>query len=688
MNVTGACEACQVWVLGNILRIEVFEPVRMMDDAAFYLENRWRPGGAVTEFHGCGPQALLALLAAAAGIALVFLEVWCEALRQIAQGSRLRGYFQKLVGGLAPGQRSHVTVSHVSFGSVALESCGVMLGLCQTGTYGIWAESRVVSVCKSLAQAGPIVGLSAGGIGFCEDRFGGSNATPVPLIGLSPVLPAGHPLLGGAVRTSDYEVLLAAEVAQLAAEDSLTSLPRSPTFRLAYLVQAARVGELSAAWRHLSPKASLLVLTFRERADGALFFPGSSMNEGRNLLFLAARLAERAQGFRFHYLVMLEPELKFLRGGFSEFEAFLFDWRPAVAVPGYYPAYAAEGHPDYHESVEEEAFAIGRIDFHFVAYHWAAVEELWPMDTRHDAGGCWWGSHWLQQQLMSLKYRGYVIAARRVVVHNEIHASYPKANCVVVQPVLETWLASLLAPEHHHCLLNSNAVRGRAWGAPTRGPPDHQPGHYSPWDAASLGPTCELATKVVTTHAVATARTGVYPLRPSEMLRRPLRVFSPPGNPSCWRGVEPLLLAYDKRNMKMTGQKLVGMVDTPGTAAWRGCCSPFLDGETQIMFGYFPCWSDDEYSFESCCFREMPSTGAGQSPGAPHEDSRALEPLGRQASNPVQFGARWTALQKGACRHILNAFPLIPGLSWYICGARGAMVQRELTFESSGIVSF
>lgn len=45
-----------------------------------------------------------------------------------------------------------------------------------------------------------------------------------------------------------------------------------------------------------------------------------------------------------------------------------------------------------------DEYAIGRIDFHFIAYHWAALGELWPMDTRQDVGGCWWGAHWLQMQ--------------------------------------------------------------------------------------------------------------------------------------------------------------------------------------------------------------------------------------------------------------------------------------------------
>jgi len=300
-------------------------------------------------------------------------------------------------------------------------------------------------------------------------------------------------------------------------------------------------------------------------------------------------------------------------------------------------------------------------------------------DTRQDVGGCWWGAHWLQQQLMSLKYRGFVLASRLVVVHNEIHASYPKMNCEISLAIIDTWLATLLAPAHRHCLMANNAVRGKAWGKPAVGPPRLEAGHYSPWEARLLDPDSCSVTEIplgsdespyrCSQAAVACAP---YPLRPSEMLRRPLHVYSPPGQPHCFEGMEELTTSLDNKNLAFTGEgRRKGLIRDAGSSPWRGCCAAFEDGTKQVMFGLFPCWND-LFDFSSCCYRHM----------APVSEERKFLPLGDQALNPDRFGANW-AIFEGACYRKTHDLPSAPGLGWYTCDAAAGLRERELTFESS-----
>lgn len=676
-NRTDACEACQAWVLMNMLRIETIVPVQMMDDGDFFQRNRAQPPGS---FLGCIPE-LVPALALATGTEEDFLGLWCKGLKEMAHSRSVEPHFVELVKELAPGMRSHRTVAHSTFASVASRACGKLLGICRGGESAMWVAMSVMQTCNVFRLLASHVSFYIGGDGFCEDRFGWEQSRWQKA---NPVLPITHPLLHGTVSKQDHDAMFKVEVEFTRDVEQDRLLPLATTFKVAYLVQGATVQEMSAVWAYLPESASLLVLTFRQQFTGAIYFPGSAMNEGRNMLYFATRLAEREQGWRYDYIVTLEPEVKFLRGGFAHFHHFLSEWRPAVAVPGYFPAYASEGHPDYHgfndaDGMLQNEYAIGRIDFHFVAYHWATLAELWPMDTRQDVGGCWWGAHWLQQQFMSLKYRGFVLASRAVVVHNEIHASYPKVNCEISLSIIDTWLATLLLPEHRHCLMANNAVRGKSWGKPTLGPPRLEAGHYSPWEVHLLDPdSCAFAAErapgsdeIPYRCSEATSACAPYPLRPSEMLQRPLYVYSPPGQPACFEGMEETAIRLDQRNLALTNMgDRPGVDRSPGASVWRGCCAAMQDGNKQVMFGIFPCWSG-QFDFSQCCYRRM----------APVSVERNLLPLGDQALNPDRFGANW-AMFGGACFRKSHDLPNAPGLGWYFCDAAAGMRGRELTFES------
>eukprot|EP00747_Dinoflagellata_sp_TGD_P001514 gnl/TRDRNA2_/TRDRNA2_102097_c0_seq2.p1 gnl/TRDRNA2_/TRDRNA2_102097_c0~~gnl/TRDRNA2_/TRDRNA2_102097_c0_seq2.p1 ORF type:complete len:360 (+),score=18.81 gnl/TRDRNA2_/TRDRNA2_102097_c0_seq2:312-1391(+) len=309
--------------------------------------------------------------------------------------------------------------------------------------------------------------------------------------------------------------------------------------------------------------------------------------------------------------------------------------------------------------LDSEAFAVGRVDFHFVAYHWAAVEELWPLDTRRDAGGCWWGAHWLQQQLMSLKYRGHVLVARRTVVHNEIHGTYPKSMCQPVFAIINSWLDSLVAPALRQCLLPGSAVRGTAWGSAVRGPPLGSAGLYTPWHAAML--SAAECTLVDTGRLGLPEEAHTSPFRPSDMLRRAAYIFASPGEPACFHG---------------------------GHVTWAGCCQPYwkLDsGSASVLFGYMGCWNEN-FGFQECCYKVMPPLLAHLGHAVLHraafsELHEAVAPRGRSRPSPLEFGPRLIEGVRGACRK--EAVPGVSlGLEWYVCRGPGGVVSTDTTFET------
>ncbi|CAE8725573.1 unnamed protein product [Polarella glacialis] len=202
--------------------------------------------------------------------------------------------------------------------------------------------------------------------------------------------------------------------------------PLSKKFRVLYLVQGPRPAVLSKFYASLiSPRSQLLFLAFaapQPRQFGALEFPKSLLGDGRNLLYLAARAWERLLGYRYHYLIWLDDDIRMLRGDARSFERFLMHWQPALATPSEYAAHAFI--PEFFQCSGagdcSEAFATCHLDHNFIAFHAEVIETLWPLDTRWDKE-CWWTSQYRQTAEASLRFRGHVLLAKRFTVVNYDH---------------------------------------------------------------------------------------------------------------------------------------------------------------------------------------------------------------------------------------------------------------------------
>lgn len=291
----------------------------------------------------------------------------------------------------------------------------------------------------------------------------------------------GHPFLKKVIGRVDYQRILH-EATERSLHRRDNSLPVEKSAFL-YLCQASHIHRLSMLYGLFpSTSSALLVTTWKFRTHGAIYFPNSTLAEGRQVLFAAARLQERRQGWRYVYWIMLDDDVAFLRGGPREFEAFLSAWEPAVAVPADYWHHARFREYQLETS---EAYAAYHVDHQVIAYHHETIDELWPFDLRWDTE-CWWASQWHQGVLASVKYRGHVLVSKKVVVLNPVHNPYPKASYQEAFDNATFHLQSLLPAEVRHCARYVNATEtGLPWGKPMR-----KSGRYDNWALDGLEQDC------------------------------------------------------------------------------------------------------------------------------------------------------------------------------------------------------
>jgi glycosyltransferase involved in cell wall biosynthesis len=166
--------------------------------------------------------------------------------------------------------------------------------------------------------------------------------------------------------------------------------------------------------------ADLLVLTWKEKVDGAIFAPGSSWSSGRNLLLkhALARIDD------YEYFIFLDDDIRFDKGDWHEFEALLMKYRPAIATP-FCPWYE----PTKGVCAPMEAQCTSFFDAMFNAFHHEVLRDnvLLPYCTKWDKES-WWYSQWIVIQLADLFYRGHVVQLNSIVTGNLVHSAYPKGK--------------------------------------------------------------------------------------------------------------------------------------------------------------------------------------------------------------------------------------------------------------------
>ena len=148
-----------------------------------------------------------------------------------------------------------------------------------------------------------------------------------------------------------------------------------------------------------------------------LYFPNSTLAEGRLALYVAARLLELSQGWLYNYFVLLDDDVVSDEQSLRSFEADLLLWQPAVAAPNM-------GYPIVATKSIANATATSNLDHIVVAYHREAVEILFPYVLEYDSD-CSWSSQLMQIFEWSYLYRNHVLFFDSMRVVNSKHRSYP-----------------------------------------------------------------------------------------------------------------------------------------------------------------------------------------------------------------------------------------------------------------------
>jgi hypothetical protein len=172
-----------------------------------------------------------------------------------------------------------------------------------------------------------------------------------------------------------------------------------------YLVQSDECQDLS----HLrSARAEVLQLVWKRPpgagCEGAIYFPNSTLVQGRNRLYAEARVAFPGSSFTYYIMMDGDVTLKEVRdfgfntgSAWTTFEEYLLEWEPAVGFPHF-------GAADYDD--ESEVQLVFNFDQIVVAYHAEAAPLLLPYTEIFD-GVSWWYCGTVQNALCAAVYNNH-----------------------------------------------------------------------------------------------------------------------------------------------------------------------------------------------------------------------------------------------------------------------------------------
>jgi hypothetical protein len=170
----------------------------------------------------------------------------------------------------------------------------------------------------------------------------------------------------------------------------------------------------------------IILLTWKQPSGckDAIFYPGSSWNEGRNRLLQAA--IQRNAGYLYYIfldgdcIVKEDTELAeslhipICGNPFRTFEAWLLEWEPAVGYTHYSWQYAEAG----------AAVNLGHnIDALFNAFHRETLSFLMPYYTGFDSES-WLYSQHILNHLITLLYHTHRIQCNVITIRNQTRKSY------------------------------------------------------------------------------------------------------------------------------------------------------------------------------------------------------------------------------------------------------------------------
>lgn len=185
----------------------------------------------------------------------------------------------------------------------------------------------------------------------------------------------------------------------------------------------------------------VMLLTYDEQIHEAIYFPNSTWGQGRNLL-LEKALA-RQEGYQ--YYIFLDDDVRFLRGGFSDFEAQLVKYKPAIAMPVFSPKTESRvlgigvsfRHRYFVPISQVQLCKLG--DAQFLALHKDVIADRLVVPLQTDFDDISWHATSSTQQLLMLNlYRKSILQFNNIVVVNDAHRQYPKNSFKEMQ---KEWFA-------------------------------------------------------------------------------------------------------------------------------------------------------------------------------------------------------------------------------------------------------
>ncbi len=186
-----------------------------------------------------------------------------------------------------------------------------------------------------------------------------------------------------------------------------------------YLVQSA--GKLPELYNDLqSERSDVLSLTWKEKVEGAIYFPKSSWTEGRNRLY-----EESVKNPSYLYYIFLDDDVEFSKGSWRDFEDELLKYNPAIAVP-----YLAEyGSGDAFNDLRLDSQTCYYFDAMYNAFHRDVVMDglILPYYGNFDQKS-WWYSQWIVIHLANLFFPNHILQINTVWINNLKHEDYPKNN--------------------------------------------------------------------------------------------------------------------------------------------------------------------------------------------------------------------------------------------------------------------
>ena len=159
----------------------------------------------------------------------------------------------------------------------------------------------------------------------------------------------------------------------------------------------------------------IIMLTYDEKIDDAIFFPNSTWAEGRNKL-----LSEAQKLGSYEYFIFCDDDIEFISGDFALFEKHLEQYRPAVGVPTV-PRTEKTIIKLFRNSYQSFLFN----DEQMIAFHKDVIESslVMPYYLEFDHVH-WWATCQIQEILIQTFYGNNSIQFNDIKIDNLCHDRY------------------------------------------------------------------------------------------------------------------------------------------------------------------------------------------------------------------------------------------------------------------------